>query len=562
MKRHAISGYAVIVAAIIFVALCTYVYNSKELSSDPMDQSERLWSIYTSSDITDMCEVMDGSVAVLAGNSIFVVDVRGDEVLCTLPSYGCEKLLGACEDSEGFVVYAGGKDSVRKITSSGVSDVYDGGFDYAKVSGDMLYICSDGKFFSVKDGKNKDIYVLSKHEKVVGYDEEKEVIYMCTEGANGLTFSDLCAYSLESGEYKRVICDDGFLYREDDDKLYAYGKAIDRSVRAGDGKCYNIYVTYDGKACVYEDGHEVMTMVGPLCVYANGSVLYKKSDVTSLGVDDFFVATSVELSPEFTDIRKRADEIEGKYGIKIAIGDEVNTLPPEGHCLFDSSQGSSRYDERTRYLYHMSALDMIDDVLSMYPEGFLDKFKNKLSEGGLVIGLCDRVYDPNDKVGTTYAVAYKTGSNYYLVADILYADHRELINHELWHCVEYRICEDYEDAFTMKEFGKLNPEGFRYSKGIWNDKKNVFRASTIEEWDGKSDVYFVRDYSFGTSKEDRATIIERLLSERKIKENYDEICSYKGLKCKLEYMKEKTERVWGYCYWEEMLKKELTNGLE
>ena len=137
------------------------------------------------------------------------------------------------------------------------------------------------------------------------------------------------------------------------------------------------------------------------------------------------------------------------------------------------------------------------------------------------------------------------------------------VHHELWHAVEQRITNEFDEAFSDLSWSEFNPANFLYCFDFDNYYENESMLEYVIPWDNdrtKSDtVYFDQIYSTVTPYEDRATLVEDLLNEYYDPDVYgfadpmERICAFPHLKEKLEYMAVQTERAFGSVYWEEVL---------
>ena len=270
------------------------------------------------------------------------------------------------------------------------------------------------------------------------------------------------------------------------------------------------------------------------------------------------VKTTYVLSDDFLAQREHADRIEKKYGVRLLLGDEVLNAAPDGtyeRVSYEENPDGDPLSERRETLDR--TLNVIDRALSTYPEGFFGHFVNPEGEGGLRILLVGDLQN-NGGEFSPGGVSYAQGAWYTIeiCAGMVQYD-TTMINHEMWHAVECRICDEYSNVFS--EWDTLNPEDFTYCYDFDNYYANDSLFQYLIPYDGENPadkVYFARIYSAVTPMEDRATLIEYVTDEYYdpashggIPTAYEYVCSFPHLRAKLELMAEYTEKVFGCVYW-------------
>ena len=191
-----------------------------------------------------------------------------------------------------------------------------------------------------------------------------------------------------------------------------------------------------------------------------------------------------------------AEELSDRFGVDIRIGEQ---------CSMDYTH----YDTYalTDPVLIRSALNILENVLSRYPEGFFSQLCYGSVEsirielvGALM--LKDGVEDRRDSAG---GFAQNMGS-YYLVALDGFIVQAGTVFHEFSHIIDKRLEWDAllrEDAlFSEEAWLALQPEGFQYA------------MSYIDALEGTTDPgYFVSDYSTTYPTEDRAELMEAAMSD-------------------------------------------------
>lgn len=189
--------------------------------------------------------------------------------------------------------------------------------------------------------------------------------------------------------------------------------------------------------------------------------------------------------------RKKADALEEKYGVRILM--ENQTL---GLC----GSYAAVYKDAGQITV---ALDTLEEALALYPQGFLRQFQNEIGEGGLYFCLTGRIQGSLDPVGK----AMKNRNRYEVLLDITADGLDKTIHHELWHAIEMKLS---TDSFDHPQWHAINPEGFlyygRYDTGYARLTQWTYDSSGRQ-------CYFVDAYSRINSREDRARLMEYVMTE-------------------------------------------------
>ena len=205
----------------------------------------------------------------------------------------------------------------------------------------------------------------------------------------------------------------------------------------------------------------------------------------------------INYIPDYLDEHRK--ELEGKYNMYIYLGSEI--FATETDYTLTCCKSASEMD---------AALYIVDEVLSIYPEGFFEQIKyGNIRTIGLY--LCDG-FTKKASYGIDNAIALAGTDGYerFLVLDISYpSDLRRNIIHEISHWTDNRINqqagksdETFEDAWS-----KLNPEDFYYMNDY--NKTSPFYRYTYSS--AKEKAYFVDTYSMSKATEDRARLFEYLM---------------------------------------------------
>lgn len=202
--------------------------------------------------------------------------------------------------------------------------------------------------------------------------------------------------------------------------------------------------------------------------------------------------------PEYLDNKRK--ELEEKYDIYIYLGSEAFATDHDYYleCCTDAY---------TMY----RTLCMVDEVFSWYPRDLFDNLKYSETKT-FAVYLCDG-FIKKESYGIADAVALANTEEYerYIALDVsYYGDMRSNIVHELSHCIDNRIIQEY---FATGEFDfeeewlKLNPEDYYYMYDY--NETSPFSRYTYPY--AEKDAYFIDTYSLTKPTEDRARLFENLV---------------------------------------------------
>jgi len=230
-----------------------------------------------------------------------------------------------------------------------------------------------------------------------------------------------------------------------------------------------------------------------LCILSIlGSVKYMKHKYNKANKPNNVIKINKEEEPKETDkddeLSIRTNEISSKYDIDIIYGDKVPS-----YALFESrkTKESKAYTIKDKDVI-TKALDIIEESLEIYPNGFFNSLKYNNHKDNLKIYL---VGENHLSKGVSYYA-----NNFYFIT--LSLDNEEYIeglsntfNHELLHIIDFRI--EYlkqinkDILFNEDDYMKYNPKGFTYNSNSYNDNTSN---------------YFISPYGAESAPEDRATI--------------------------------------------------------
>lgn len=241
------------------------------------------------------------------------------------------------------------------------------------------------------------------------------------------------------------------------------------------------------------------------------------------------------LPDALADVRAQADALEQKYGVKVFMGQQTNSVC--AHAAYGVTVNEDPIQIK-------AALERLDEALARYPVGMLKQLRNGAGEGGLVFCLTGNIQGELPTVG----FAQLCRSSYELVLDITAEDLDKTIHHEIWHAIEMRLS---TDTFSTAKWNACNPDGFAYygtyDKGYLDLTKWTYSGGSGEN------SYFVDSYAQINGREDRARIMEEVMTG-----SGQELMKASALRKKLKIMSDAIRggfdtTGWTDVYWEQYL---------
>lgn len=210
----------------------------------------------------------------------------------------------------------------------------------------------------------------------------------------------------------------------------------------------------------------------------------------------------------------RAKELGDRYGLEICIADQCELNHPD----FTASQATDPEDVS-------NALDLLEGVLSKYPEGFFEQLRYNAIEQ-VQISLMRDLIPSGGYQGSYNGFAYSSNDEYQVVVDI-YSISDTTYFHEFSHIIDARLDWDAgfrDDAlFSEDHWKSLSPESFSYTYSYDSDWPDIY-GNGLES-------YFIDGYSCTFPTEDRARIMETAMGEW----GQWNFSSYEPLRAKLAY---------------------------
>lgn len=239
------------------------------------------------------------------------------------------------------------------------------------------------------------------------------------------------------------------------------------------------------------------------------------------------------------DVRRRADELEKKYGIDIGYGDDYV------QCI------AGDYEIRPVYntLTIKEGLDVLDEELSKYPDGMLAQIQK---EKPLFICFSNNIFGTEES-SLSAAGGYEnsTPEYIYFVIDISDPNYmRSTIHHELFHAIE-----EYMGVngwyFDYDQWMTYNPAGFEYAWDYtdYGDRDSSYVADVVNADEVKKEVSFIDTYSMSNCLEDHARIMEYAMREEDANTGYFD---YDNIRNKLAYESEMLRQAFDTTGWPEV----------
>ena len=212
-------------------------------------------------------------------------------------------------------------------------------------------------------------------------------------------------------------------------------------------------------------------------------------------------------------ISQRVDALSEKYGLIIMTGNDCDTE-------FDEFTATRVTD----YQQINSALDMLDEALSVYPEGFFRQLRYGSSNSIQIQLIVDLQADGSGRYGGDYCAFTQSMRDYHLMVVDIEASTKETYYHEFSHIIDCYLQWDSENRenalFSEETWCSLNP---RWFSGYSYDYSTEIYLDDF--------TYFVDSYSTISPTEDRARVLEYAMSDYG-RWTFDEAA---GLRKKLSY---------------------------
>ena len=254
-----------------------------------------------------------------------------------------------------------------------------------------------------------------------------------------------------------------------------------------------------------------------------------------------------DLPPALQQVRQTANRLQEEYGITILLSSQC-AAPATASTLSITTSDQAGLDNEAAWI--RDALDILEDVLEMYPEGFFFQFQNEAGERGILLMLVEDIGGGVNAVG----VSYQLGQWYPVAVDITHWELESTYYHEFWHATENKINAENPELLSDAVWSTYNPPGFSYSYdqtgAFWDDLEYTLMADQPDE-----ETYFVDGYGKTNAHEDRARLMEyTMFSDRYARM----ILKRPAMRKKITLMAAAIREVfdttgWGKAHWERYL---------
>ncbi|MCC8099031.1 MAG: hypothetical protein LIO78_03065 [Clostridiales bacterium] len=237
----------------------------------------------------------------------------------------------------------------------------------------------------------------------------------------------------------------------------------------------------------------------------------------------------VALPDTMSDARAKADELEETYSVHILLG--AQCAGPCDASEFDvtTTDEIGLADECADVL---AALEELESALVLYPSDFFARFQTENGEDGIYFLLTGAI--GSDRNMDVAGFEYGMESREYICVDITEPNYALQQNfcHELWHATENKIFDTDFYGFYDGSWDACNPEGFEYYYSYdYLDYAEDAQAYTY--FGGAEEVYFVDSYAQSYDKEDRARIMEYIMTDD---DTATALMAYPAMQQKLQIM--------------------------
>lgn len=217
-------------------------------------------------------------------------------------------------------------------------------------------------------------------------------------------------------------------------------------------------------------------------------------DVEALPSEDAQCYVSSYGDTDLTQCRLLARDIEGRYGIRVLVGQDAADRQPWDYTFTPEPLAAPTYRQ----------LELLDESLSHFPRQVLDAIFDPYESG--TICLVREISGTSGSGGVSAAngLQFFTGDDVTLALAIGPQSDRSLY-HELLHVLEPRLV---AESAAIQNWDSLNPQGFRYNHSYTAAQSP--QAQALVEGD---DPAFLDRYSMRYPKEDRARILEYAMTQ-------------------------------------------------
>lgn len=248
-----------------------------------------------------------------------------------------------------------------------------------------------------------------------------------------------------------------------------------------------------------------------------------------------------ELPENLVQVRTLADELEERYGVKIQLSSQCAQAAQS--CMYEitTTDQIGFADEPEQIGRFLNALEQ---CLSLYPEGFFRQFCNSVGECRIRFLPVGAMKSETNVVG----VCFPDGGWYNIALDIREEKMTGYLCHEIWHATEFMILAEDAAAFDNDAWAELNPPGFLYDRGGNLDDPN-WQKWTMLYSSGREGIYFIDGYGRTNELEDRARIMEYMMTKDEFAER---MMASPAITGKLQWMCDAIRRCFDTTDWEDV----------
>lgn len=204
------------------------------------------------------------------------------------------------------------------------------------------------------------------------------------------------------------------------------------------------------------------------------------------------------------DVRQYADRLEKRYDVRILLSSQCKDAASLSNFRITTTDQMDLGNEPQQICRGLEALDQ---CLALYPKDFFQQMHNSMGEGGIRFLLVGEIDSGYGTVGCSFE-----NSDFHNIAIDVRMDHfGSTICHEIWHATEDKITSDEPQAFDANVWAACNPDGFRYYGDATLQDPDDQRWTLFST--GDEGIYFVDGYARVNEKEDRARIMEYLMTK-------------------------------------------------
>ena len=232
-----------------------------------------------------------------------------------------------------------------------------------------------------------------------------------------------------------------------------------------------------------------------LCHQENGEDFLYQWNPASTGVDDDTIYTAAYYTREEPDYEGLAacslyaEELSEKHGVEILVYKDAVAQEPWDYHLDYEYQASVLRRE----------LDLLDQRLSLFPQGFLQTLAEKFTALKICIVRSVTGSPESGSLEDVNGIQFMDDFDAYI---ILSTDHdtEYALYHEMSHLIETVVL---TESVAYDRWDNLNPSDFKYDSSY---RSSEIRDSSVWMKPGKE--FFIDTYSMSFPKEDRARLFE------------------------------------------------------